>query len=315
MFDFFARHALPAPEKVQQVDFITASPGVSARCHWACIEAQTQPFRLSSVHLHLESEQRTFSGKTENVARLALDVAHLPPGKPIHIELDGQKLPACDWPTGEQRVWLVRTGTKWARAEKPSASLKGPQRYGPFKEAFGNHVVFVIGTHGTPEENAWAFAKARYDAETFWYRGNGSIAIVVDDLSKATGPDSNVILYGNADTNSAWKALLAESPVQVRHGGVQFGERAEESGDLACVFVRPRPGSDRALVGVVSGTGIAGMRLTDRWPYFMSGVGYPDCVVAGSEVLTKGNTAVRLAGFFGTDWSIASGDFAWRKPQ
>ena len=40
MFDFFARHRLPADGEVREVDFSTANPGVSARCHWAEIGAQ-----------------------------------------------------------------------------------------------------------------------------------------------------------------------------------------------------------------------------------------------------------------------------------
>jgi pimeloyl-ACP methyl ester carboxylesterase len=316
MFDFFARHTLPAPEKVQQVDFVTASPGVSARNHWVSIEAQTHPLVLSSVHIHLDREKRSFVGKTDNVARLAIDVGHLAPGKQIEIELDGQKLPTWEWPSAEQRIWLTQTAKKWSLSERPPATLKGPHRYGPFKEAFANRVLLVVGTHGTPEENNWAFSKARYDAETFWYRGNGSMDMVTDDqFEPGKEPNRNIVLYGNADTNSAWKSLLATSPVRVRGGRVQFGERTEAGDDLACLFVRPRAGSDRALVGVVSGTGVAGMRLTDRLPYFMSGVAYPDCMVAGSEVLTKGTVGVRLAGFFGQDWTITTGDFASTKPQ
>ena len=64
---------------------------------------------------------------------------------------------------------------------------------------------------GKSEENTWAFAKARYDAETFWYRGNASIDVIPDTaFDAAAKPDRNVILYGNADTNAAWDALLAD---------------------------------------------------------------------------------------------------------
>ena len=79
------------------------------------------------------------------------------------------------------------------------SAQKGPQRYGPFKEVFRNHVVLVYGTHGTAEENAWALARARYDAETFWYRGNGSIDVLSDrTFNPAHELDRNVVLYGNA---------------------------------------------------------------------------------------------------------------------
>ena len=63
---------------------------------------------------------------------------------------------------------------------------------------------------------------------------------------------------------------------------------------------------------VVTGTGIKGMRLTTRLPYFVSGIHYPDLFVAGPEMLTKGVGGVRAAGFFGNDWAVASGESAWR---
>ena len=311
LFDFLQARTLPRPEDVRRVDFVTASPGVSAWCHWAGVEAQIKPMELSEVHLRYQPAQRRFTGSTVNVARLALDLAHLKPGGPLEIELDGEKLGTAPGKTA--RLWLERKAGKWSYAARPPASEKGPHRQGPFKEVFRNRVMFVYGTHGTPAENAWAFAQARFDAETFWYRGNGSIDVVSDaQFDPAAEPDRNVVLYGHAESNAAWKALLGKSPVQVRRGEVKVGERREK-GDLACLFVRPRPGSDRALVGVVAGSGPAGQRLTEVLPYFVSGVGYPDCIVLGPELLTRGSAGVRAAGFFGVDWGVASGEFLWRK--
>jgi hypothetical protein len=209
---------------------------------------------------------------------------------------------------------LQREGPRWSVIKQPSTALKGPHRYGPFKDAFRNHMVFVYGTRGTEAEKAWAFAKARFDAETFWYRGNGSVDVIPDTAFDARkDPDRNVILYGHADCNTAWKALLGPSPVQVYRGGIDVGERKLAGEDLACLFLRPRPGSERACVGAVSGSGLAGLRLTDRLPYFVSGVGYPDCLILSSETLTKGTAGVRLAGYFGADWSVPAGEWVWDK--
>jgi hypothetical protein len=36
------------------------------------------------------------------------------------------------------------------------------------------------------------------------------------------------------------------------------------------------------------GSGLLGLRLTERLPYFLSGVGYPDCLVLGPEALLQG---------------------------
>jgi hypothetical protein len=174
-------------------------------------------------------------------------------------------------------------------------------------------MVFVYGTQGAAEENAWAFAKARYDAEQFWYRGNGAVDVIPDvAFDPVKENDRNVIIYGHAASSAVWKPMLGGGGVDVGRGYVQIGKRRLTGEDLACLMVRPRPGSDRALVGVVSGSGVAGMRLADRLPYFVSGVGYPDCIVLGPETLSRGVEGVRVAGFFGSDWGVASGEFAWR---
>src|SRR5262249_24927367 len=156
----------------------------------------------------------------------------------------------------------------------PSPALKRPRRYGPFKDAFRNRMQFVYATKGSAAENAWSYAKARFDAETFWFRGNGSVDLIADTAFDAsTDPNRNVIVYGNSARNATWQALLAESPVQVEAGKVRIGDRDITGDNLACLFLRPRKGSETACVAVVGGTGLAGMRLTDRLPYFTSGVG------------------------------------------
>jgi len=194
----------------------------------------------------------------------------------------------------------------------PDLRLKGPHRSGPFKEAFRHRVQLVYGTRGTPEENAWQQAKARYDAEVFWVRGNASVDVLADvDFDAAAEPDRNVVLYGHAESNVAWKALLANCPLQVTRERVQVGDRSIDGADLSVLAIYPRPGSDRALVGVVSGTGPAGLRLTERLPYFVSGVAYPDWIVIGAEMLQSGVGGVRGAGFFGNDWQVDSEQSAW----
>ena len=126
--------------------------------------------------------------------------------------------------------------------EPRAADLKGPHRYGLLKDAFRNRMVFVYGTGGTPEERGWAFVKARYDAEVFWYRGNGSVDVIADvvfDVERDV--DRNVILFGNADTNLAWGALIGGGPVEVRRGYVTVGDRRVE-GDALRLWDQRRHG-------------------------------------------------------------------------
>jgi predicted esterase len=313
MFDLFARHKIPNDQSICDINFTTMNPGVSASSHWVSIEAQQHALNKSSVIVHYDPMHRTFEAATENVARLALQPAQIASGGPVHVKLDGQTLPGLPQPGRGGKIWFVHNGDKWDVGDAPPLDWKGPHRYGPFKEAFGNNMMFVYGTKGSPAENAWAKAKSRFDAETWWYRGNGSVDVVPDvEFDSAKEPDRGIILYGNADNNAAWAALLGGSPVQVHRGAIEIGTRVIHGEDLACLFCRPRPGSDRASIAVITGTGIVGSKLTDRVPYFSAGVAYPDCTVFGVETLSKGFAGVRAAGFFGMDWSVTNGDFLWR---
>jgi hypothetical protein len=309
MFDFFARHARPGAERIREIEFTTPCPGISASCNWLTIEAQLESLKPSSVKIRVSPADGLFSGTTENVARLALDLSAWEPRKILGVELDGQKISDIAWPSGEARLWLASREGRWEVSSRPAAALKGPHRYGLFKDAFNNRVILVVATHGTPEENAWAQAKARYDAETFWYQGNGSVDIIFDaDFAAADYPDRNIILYGHAEMNSAWRTLLGESPVQVGRGKLNIGTQVIQSKDRGCLFIRPRSDSDIASVAVVAGTSLSGMRLTNNLPYLYAGYSFPDLFIAGPALLTEGASAIEAAGFFGFDWDVESGD-------
>ncbi|MHB8077729.1 MAG: prolyl oligopeptidase family serine peptidase [Candidatus Krumholzibacteriia bacterium] len=322
MFEFFARRARLRDDATLEIDFRTASPGVSARCGWVTILGQERQHELSRVHVRCLPESRRVMAETENVSQLWLAPKPLGPGADMTVELDGQLFPAdpqfrTTGPSPGARFEL-REG-RWVRdyhfvrGNDPGAT-KTPARYGPFKDAFRHRFQFVVGTRGSAEENAWAAAKARFDAETWWYQGNGDVDIVRDvDFDPAAEPDRGVILYGAGAANAAWAKLLPDCPVQVGRGAVRIGGRRLAGHDLACLFVRPRPGSSVACVAVVAGTGPAGRRLTDTLPYLQAGFSLPDCCVLSPRILSDGGLGIRAAGFFGDDWSVGKGEFLWQE--
>ena len=308
LFAFLARHVLPPADAVRDVDFTTVSPGASATCHWATIVAQEQPMKTSRVRLHRDFGLRKITGKVDNVRRLSLDVSGFPPGKPIAVEIEGSPAITVDWPKLGTTIHLDRAGNAFAPVAEFPRGDKNPRRNGLFKDAYRNRVLLVYGTQGNDAQRSWALAKARYDAEVFGYRGNGSFDVIPDTaFDPAAEPDRNIVLYGNADTNRAWDALLKDSPVQLHTTRVNIGDKRYDSSTLACLMIRPRPGSDVASVGVVGGTGEIGMRLTDRLPVFISGVGLPDFAILGYDDIARGRWTVHQAGFFGIDWGLKGG--------
>lgn len=309
IFEMFARCELPAPENIKDIEFITPSPAVSPNCYFASIEQQQRPFIPSKIKLSLNRTNRAIAGSTENVARFSLDLSTLGAGK-LQIDLDGNTIENASVPA-DGKLSFKRTGDRFEAAPELNLTEKGPHRGGPFKDAFRNRVLFVYGTRGTPEENAWSLQKSRFDAEIFQYSGNGSIEITADvKFNAAAEPDRNIIIYGNAITNSAFDKVIVDCPIVVTREGVDAAGERFQGGDHGFVMIRPRKGSDRASVGVVGGSGIVGMRLTDRLPYFTSGVAYPDFTIFGPDPKDKEKFTILRAGFFGNDWKIESGDAA-----
>ena len=314
MYDLFSHRCIPSIQSVRRVQFTTINPGVSASCDWASIEAQTRPLEPSSVEIQADPWTRRFIGTTLNVARLRLDLQAIQKNPQFKVELDGQTLDKIPWPHKNQ-IWLLRVGDQWSATEDSSPlAEKGPHRNGPFKEAFQHRMMMVYGTHGTAEENAWAAAKARFDAESFYYRGNGSIDIVPDsEFNPSNQTERSVILYGNADSNLAWEPLLRKSPIQVKQGKAWVGGKPISEESLGCLFMQPRPGSDRACVAVISGTDLVGMHATDRVPYLAPGAGFPDFTLFSPAVFDRGFEGVVCAGFFGSDWNVAESEIVWQK--
>lgn len=311
IFDMFAHHQIPEDRALADLQFSTANPGISSRDHWARILQQREFLARSSFSLHYDAANKKLHGQTENINLMAIDLGKAGIAKLDSLELDDEKL---HFDVTSTKLILSRVSGKWSVADEPGPKMKGPHRNGPFKEAFQNRMVFVYGTHGTPEENAWVAAKARYDAEQWWYRGNGAVDVFTDsEFDPDQDQNRGVILYGNAANNSCWKVLLPHSPVEVSRERVKIGRHEFRGDDLACLFALPRPNSDRAMVAVVSGTGLSGLKLTDRIPYFVSGVAFPDCTVIGADSLHDGMEGVRAVGFFGNDWSVEEGTFAFRE--
>jgi len=309
MFELFQKRSIPAWKDVLELDFQTSNLAVSSSMYWAEILAQEHPGVPSRVNCEFNPATDHYRVATENTTRFAIEPHERARTNSITFEIDDTAAFSVTVGGAKSRFFLERKNGRWAEGREPSPDAKHPARNGPFKRAFDNNMIFVYGTRGNKEEDAWALAKARFDAEQFYVIGNGAVDIMSDcDFAKRNKTDRsmhdrNVILYGNADTNAAWKTVLKNSPIHVSRKRIKFPDGPTlNGGDLACMFVAPRNGSDIASVGVVTGTGLVGSRITDRMSYFMSGAGFPDYLVVGADMLDVGEDGVRITGFFGDDW-------------
>ncbi|MEO7995385.1 MAG: prolyl oligopeptidase family serine peptidase, partial [bacterium] len=319
----YMRHALPTEGAGNDDNYVTIDPAIWTGGPASKVLQQFEPEKPSSVNGGWA--MRSYQADTKNVAWLLVKCSGmLAPDVPIRIALDGQEVSELPWPAHGYVDCRLNSNLKWEFAVDADEDLlwqKSPLHPGLFKRAFDHRFVLVYGTKGTSEENAWALAKARFDSEQWYYRGNGACDVIPDTaFIEATYPDCNVILYGNRDTNGAWWPLLDGLPFDVNAHHMPLPDdplNGIVGDDLGGVFTYPRFSQSGTaignMVGVVGGTGIVGMRLTDRLRYFSAGVHYPDFMFLTPDTLQTMGSGIALAGYWGNDWSLTNGDWAMRE--
>lgn len=304
MFDYFKWHTIPKDSVIDVVDFTVTNPAIGSRYFWVEILQQEQSLKYSNINIRRDKFSGTIKGTTSNIALLSFDLHDFKKGDTVKIMLDEMSPLTHILKSDNDKIFLTKS-QHWSLGQSPEPKDKGPSRGGTFKEAFNHQMIFVYGTGGSTAENAWAFEKAVYDAEVWYYRGNGAVDIIADkDFTPAKYPDRGVILYGNSKTNKSWKKLLKDCPVQVQPGTISVGDIKYSGTDLAAYFMWPRPDSNIASVAVISGTGIKGMKATEANQYFAAGSGFPDFMVFSLEMLNKGAEGIKGAGFYTNDWKI-----------
>jgi poly(3-hydroxybutyrate) depolymerase len=237
-------------------------------------------------------------------ARKALDELKIPyafheqPGAGHWWDDDKPGAACLDWPG----IWETFAGARLA----PGATQKIPAPLdargfvnGSFKRVFDRSFTLVYSTGGGEETNAWSLAKARFDAEQWWYRGNGYAPVISDAEFLASPREGNVILYGTSESNKAFGPLVATDALRLSGGELRLDGRRLKGKDLACLATLPRKDAPDSLVGLVGGTGPAGFRAVERLGYFSSGVGFPEVVILRAAAWKEGFDAVQGAGSVG----------------
>lgn len=313
MFDFFKWHLRELDTAVNNIEFVTANPGISSSYYWASILQQSHPLQYSKIQLQRNRNTKTISGKTENVDMLSFSLKDFSGDAQVKITIDGSPELSYSKKGSADSVMLTKENGTW-KITNNYPTGKNPSRYGTFKDGFNHKMVFVYGTSGTKEENDWSRQKATFDAETWYYRGNGAVDIIADTkYSPELFAGRGVVLFGNASTNKAWKTLLSDCPIQVERNKLTAGDNSWSGAGLAAYFVWPLKNSTTASVAVVTGTGLQGMKAANANQYFAGASGFPDFMIFDIDMVKSGSTGVKFTGFFNNQWKLEPADFVATK--
>jgi hypothetical protein len=310
IFEFFKWHKIADDTSVNTIDFMTANPGISSSYRWAAIQQQVHPLQFSRIQFKRSRTGKTITGTTDNVQVLKLNIQDFADNDVVTISLDGGEAFKYTVKSKIDELYFTRGGAKWTLIAEPGTDQKGPHRYGTLKDAFNHRMVFVYGTTGTKEENEWSFNKARFDAETWQYRGNGAVDMIPDkEFSVDKYKDRGVIIYGNKTTNAAWKLLLTDCPIQVERNKITAAGKTWQGDGLASYLVWPIKNSSIASVAVIGGTGLKGMNAATANQYFAGASGFPDFMIFGIDLMRKGPSEIKMTGFYDNNWKLEGKDF------
>jgi pimeloyl-ACP methyl ester carboxylesterase len=294
MFDWMQRKR--RPDNLAAWEFRTFSPSVSSACRGVEILAQEKPYAVSRVTA-TEDEVGKRKFETENVVHLRIKA---PPG----FLLDGEDRKAGEFHKGADGKWA---------AGAPAGPRKTPRLQGPFTQAFHTPFLLVTPTGGTSSEIADAVARARFDAQLWWYRGNGRALVTTDaEVTAKDWKDFNLILYGSAESNGCWKKIADRLPFGAAPGGIRIGADTLK-GDLALAAVYPNPDAPSHLVAVIGASGEAGRRAWQALGFWSPDTGSPDVLCWGADIHEKWIDGLRAAGHFGADWKPAKGMWELKK--
>ena len=210
--------------------------------------------------------------KTQNVAGFSILMpkveptsatkdAPFRPDQRITVDVDGQRLPVTvRYPAsdGVWRAYFLKAGSRWetARSEHISGQRKIHGLQGPIDDAFMDSFIMVrpTGTAMNPKVGAWAVAEMNHAAD-HWRKQYRGEAIVKDDTS-VTPLDianSNLILWGDPDSNAILKRIAAKMPMAWDAQGVHVGKDVFAADHHVPVLIFPNPLNPRRYVVINSG--------------------------------------------------------------
>ncbi len=299
--DFFQKRVTPTAPTT--LSFKTQNPWISSGHFWVKVLQQLTSGDISSIEAEFSPNADGVNLKTDNIRAFSLDFrSFLSHDRPLELNINSQELTAL---TENRSLTLSKESGRWKVVKQIQSGEKSPERFGPFKAAFENRMIWVYGTHGTSEENKAGLAQVRFDQQRWWYRGNGNVLVIPDTLYSVNKyPDRNVILFGHADMNSAFKAVLPDDcPVEIHREEAKVNGEIF-TGSVGAYFLYPRKDSSQYSVAVVGASSVVAIRRNFLSRFYTSGVSLPDYTLFGAGFLEQADNAVLACGYFDNNWRI-----------
>ncbi len=219
---------------------------------WVRVDGMTEQWTRARVHAAIKGEQEV-TVKTQGVTALTLDMpAGLCPlslsNKP-NVKIDNDVL-SVSRPKSD-RSWLVHfkktKAGKWEQVLAPTDGAGLVKRHGlsgPIDDAFMDGFLFVKPSGAAWNEKVGAWSGAELDRAVFEWRRQfrGDAPVKADkEVSDADIANSNLVLWGDPQSNAVLAKILAKLPVQWTKETLTVNGKPYAADHHAPVLVFPNP--------------------------------------------------------------------------
>jgi acetyl esterase/lipase len=223
------------------------------RCGTIRVDGLEEHWERASVLLVDNIDSLSLS--TVNVSALTIEypsgTTSFDPAEPVVVDLDGHEIEAGRAGTDRSfKAQFYKDADGWKLGADPTAGLKkvhGLQ--GPIDDAFMDSFIFVRPTGKARNEAVEAWSKAELvRAVEHWRRHFRGRARVIDDteIDEADIAGSNLILWGDDQSNAVWKRIADQLPIRYEGDSLVVDpagayERRFEAEHHAPIMIYPNP--------------------------------------------------------------------------
>jgi hypothetical protein len=288
------------------------------RARWVTIDGMGEHWKRARMDAEIV-DRHTIKVKTENVTAFTLSMpsGSCPldtVGKP-RLLLDGQDVIGA--PVLSDRSWVVhcrkvgQSGSAWRDVKSPPdgklAKLHGLQ--GPIDDAFLDRFLMVRPTDKPLREKVGKWTKEELAHAIYHWRKQfrGEARVKHDDaVTEADIADSNLILWGDPQSNKVLARIAAKLPIRWDARAIRVGKQTFPAGHHALAMIYPNPLNPKRYVVLNSG-------FTYREYDYLNNARQvpklPDFAVVDVNVLATTQAPGKIvdAGFFGERWELQGG--------
>ncbi|MGB7329416.1 MAG: prolyl oligopeptidase family serine peptidase [Rubripirellula sp.] len=232
------------------------------RMYWVDVQGLAKHWKPAEVVAHVDSASR-IRIKTDNITRLNLQFG---PGQwpgatsgPVKIEIDGTTIigPAIR----SDRSWhvsLALSDKEWATSAEESATelRKRPGLQGPIDDALMDSFVFVTPGDKSSDKvvQQWVESESAHAMDQWRRHFRGDVRQTVDrDLTDEQIASSNLILFGDVESNEVIARIADELPVEWSDSNVTIGEHKVPRVGHVPIMIFPNPLNPERYVVINSG--------------------------------------------------------------